>query len=72
MDESIHYWQKLLNVDKYWEYAYYGIIRCYLRQGRRTLAMRQYQQYEEILREVPASTGAAIQRLHQKLVQYEE
>ena len=72
IDESIHYWQKLLNIDSYWEDAHHGIMRCYLRQGRRTLALRQYQQYEEILREVPATPGAAIHRLYQKLVQYGE
>ncbi|HEY1351800.1 MAG TPA: tetratricopeptide repeat protein, partial [Ktedonobacteraceae bacterium] len=34
-DESIEHWQLLLSLDPCFEKAHYGIMRCYLRQGKR-------------------------------------
>ncbi|HEX7737475.1 MAG TPA: tetratricopeptide repeat protein, partial [Ktedonobacteraceae bacterium] len=42
-EESLQHWQHLLTLDPCLETAHYGIMRCYMRQGKRDLALRQYQ-----------------------------
>ena len=67
-DESAAYWQKALSVDNCLEEAHYGLMRYYLRQGKRGLALRQYQRCAEILqRELNVEPGATIQNLYQRL-----
>ena len=68
-DESATHWQHILTVDKCLEEAHYGLMRCYLRQGKRGLALRQYQRCVHALREELAVTpGATIQALYNRLV----
>ena len=68
-DESMHHWQNLLAVDNCLEDAHYGLMSCYIRQGKRGLALRQYQRCVDILQEeLSVSPGPAIQKLHQRLI----
>jgi two-component SAPR family response regulator/Tfp pilus assembly protein PilF len=68
-DESVQHWQLVLAVDACQEEAHYGLMRCYLRQGKRGLALRQYQRCRETLhQELGVQPGPAMQRLHQRLV----
>jgi Response regulator containing CheY-like receiver and SARP domains len=68
-DESAIYWRHMLAVDNCMEEAHYGLMRCFLRQGKRGLALRQYQRCRDILQEELAILpGAAIQNLYQHLV----
>lgn len=67
-DESILHWQHLLAVDNCLENAHYGLMRCYVQQGKRELALRQYQRCREILQnELAIQPGNAIERLYHKL-----
>jgi LuxR family maltose regulon positive regulatory protein len=64
LDETILHWQHLLTMDSCLEEAHYGLMRCYLRQGRRGLALRQYQRCVESLRdELGTTPGHTIQHL---------
>jgi LuxR family maltose regulon positive regulatory protein len=68
-DESATQWQYILAVDSCRENAHYGLMRCYMRQGKRGLALRQYQRCVETLRdELGAEPGANIQNLAQHLM----
>ena len=68
-DESIAHWQQMLAVDNWLEEAHYGLMRCYARQGKRSLALRQYQRCKEILQqEFGAVPRASIQNLYQRLI----
>jgi len=68
-DESATHWQHILAVDSCLEEAHYGLMRCYLRQGKRGLALRQYQRCVHVLREELAVTpGPTIQALYNRLV----
>lgn len=68
-DESIIHWQQMLAIDNWLEEAHYGLMRCYARQGKRGLALRQYQRCKEILeQEFGAVPRAAIQNLYQRLM----
>lgn len=68
-DESIVHWQHILAVDNWQEEAHYGLMRCYLRQGKRGLALRQYQRCKDILeQEFGTSPKASIQNLYQRLM----
>lgn len=59
----------MLVLDNLLEDAHYGLMRCYLKQGKRSLALRQYQRCSTILRdELGITPGATIQRLYQRLV----
>lgn len=69
LDECIMHWQQLLVIDGCMEKAHYGLMRCYLRQGKRTLALRQYQHCVDTLQqELSIAPGQAIQKLHQRLI----
>jgi LuxR family maltose regulon positive regulatory protein len=68
-EASLSYWQRLLAVDNALEQAHYGVMCCYVKLGKRTLALRQYQRCLEILQEEFSTTpGPAIQKLYQKLL----
>ncbi|HEY1349862.1 MAG TPA: BTAD domain-containing putative transcriptional regulator [Ktedonobacteraceae bacterium] len=68
-DESIVHWQHILAIDSWLEEAHYGLMRCYLRQGKRGLALRQYQRCKDILaREFGTTPKASIQNLYQRLM----
>jgi LuxR family transcriptional regulator, maltose regulon positive regulatory protein len=70
IDESATYWQQLLAVDMGQEDAHYGLMRCYLRQGKRSLALRQYQRCREsLLQELGVEPGPNIQQFYQHLVE---
>lgn len=69
-DESALHWQKILSVDNCLEEAHYGLMRYYLRLGKRGLALRQYQRCAEILQqELSLAPGPTIQNLYQRMVQ---
>jgi LuxR family maltose regulon positive regulatory protein len=64
-DESVHHWQRLLTVDACSEEAHEGIMRCYLQQGKRELALRQFQACNQVLwEELQVRPGAALQKLY--------
>ncbi|MBA2394393.1 MAG: tetratricopeptide repeat protein [Ktedonobacteraceae bacterium] len=68
-DESSSHWQKILAVDNCMEEAHYGLMRYYLRQGKRGLALRQYQRCVEALhQELAIAPGQTIQNLYLRLV----
>ncbi len=68
-DECVAHWQAILTLDNCQEDAHYGLMRCYLRQGKRGLALRQYQHCMQVLREELAVTpGPTIQALYNRLV----
>ncbi|HEY5005528.1 MAG TPA: BTAD domain-containing putative transcriptional regulator [Ktedonobacteraceae bacterium] len=68
-DECALHWQHSLMVDDCLEEAHYGLMRCYLRQGKRGLALRQYQRCRETLqRELDILPGSAVQNLYQRLM----
>jgi len=67
-DESATQWQHILAVDNCLEDAHYWLMRCYMRQGKRGLALRQYQRCVEVLRhDLNVEPGAAIKNLLQHL-----
>ncbi|MEO7020990.1 MAG: tetratricopeptide repeat protein [Ktedonobacteraceae bacterium] len=73
LDESIVHWQHLLAVDDCLEDAYYGLMRCYMRQGKRKLALRQYQRCVDILQEeFSVAPKPSLQKLYQRLVGTEQ
>lgn len=67
-DESLRQWQHLLTLDPCLETAHYGAMRCYLRQGKRSLALRQYQRCtRELHEQLNVRPGLALQKLYQYL-----
>ncbi len=67
-DESVTHWQHILAIDNCLEDAHYGLMRCYLRQGKRGLALRQYQRCRDTLQqELGVQPGNTIQNLYQRL-----
>lgn len=68
-DESALHWQHILAVDKTSEVAHYGLMQYYLHQGKRDMALRQYQHCRAILHEEFAATpGPPLQKLYQRLI----
>lgn len=68
IEESAMHWQQILAVDSCLEAAHYGLMRCYIRQGKRRLALWQYQRYKETLqRELGTAPGLAMQKLYRRL-----
>ena len=69
IEESIQHWQHMLAVDNWLESAHYGLMRCYARQGKRGLALRQYQRCKETLeQEFGTAPSTPIQNLYQRLM----
>jgi LuxR family transcriptional regulator, maltose regulon positive regulatory protein len=69
LDESIVHWQHMLAVDNWLEEAHYGLMRCYARQGKRGLALRQYQRCKDILeQEFGVAPKASTQNFYQRLM----
>lgn len=69
LEESVEHWQRILAMDDYLEEVHYELMRCYLRQDKRGLALRQYQRCEEILqREFGIKPGPNIQNLYQQII----
>jgi DNA-binding SARP family transcriptional activator len=68
LDESIAHWQHLLTMDSCLEEAHYWLICCYMQQGKRGMALRQYQNCVLRLREeLSIEPGDALQHLYQRL-----
>lgn len=66
--ESAEHWRHMLRLDNCLEEAHYGLMRCYVRQGKRGAALRQYQACQEILEdELGVQPGQAMQHLYQRL-----
>ncbi len=67
-NESLLHWQHLLTLDPCLETAHYGVMRCYVRQGKRDLALRQYQHCSRELREqLNVKPGPTLQKLYRRL-----
>jgi two-component SAPR family response regulator len=67
-EESAQHWQQMVAVDPCREEAHAGLMRCYLRQGKRGLALRQYQRCRDSLRqELGIDPGPTLQHLYQRL-----
>lgn len=67
-DESAVHWQHMLAIDNCLEEAHYGLMRYYMRTGKRGSALRQYQRCVETLqRELSAFPGQTIQSLYQRI-----
>ncbi|HEU5227957.1 MAG TPA: tetratricopeptide repeat protein [Ktedonobacteraceae bacterium] len=67
-ESSLQHWTHLLAVDPCHEAAHYGIMRCYLQQGKREQALRQFQRCSQNLREELHTTpGSSLQKLYRSL-----
>ncbi len=67
-NECVQHWRQLLSRDNCQEEAHYGIMLCYLRQSKRSAALRQYYSCKETLQqELGLQPGVAIEKLHQRL-----
>src|SRR5712692_2291123 len=72
-DESAIHWQHMLAMDNWIEEAHYGLMRYYIRTGKRGLALRQYQRCVETLQqELGARPGQAIQSFYQRIINISE
>ncbi len=68
--ESIEHWQYILSIDNCLEEAHLGLMQCYVHQGRRSVALRQYRYCQETLQqEMGVQPGPVIQQLYQGLCQ---
>ena len=68
-EECVEHWQHVLAVDNCLEDAHYGLMRCYLKQGKRGLALRQYQRCTTTLHdELGVTPGPTIQNWYRRLV----
>jgi len=66
--ESAQHWRHILLLDNCLEEAHSGLIRSYLRQGKRGAALRQYQSCQKILQqELGIRPGPALQHLYERL-----
>ena len=69
LEKCIYHWQYILTIDNSLEAAHEGLMLCYLRQGKRTLALRQYHHCSTLLHdELGATPGQAIQSLYQQII----
>ena len=68
-DESTVHWQHMLAIDNCLEDAHYGLMLCYIRQGKKGLAQRQYRRCRDILQhELGDLPGVEIENLYQHLM----
>lgn len=69
IEESTAHWQQMLVVDPCLEEAHCGLMRCYIRLGKRSLALRQYQRCTQTLQqELGTLPGPLIQNLYRQLM----
>lgn len=69
-NECAEHWRQILRLDNCHEEAHYGLMRCYIRQGKRGAALRQYQICQDTFeKELAIQPGPAIQSLYQCLRQ---
>lgn len=67
--ESAEHWRHMLRIDNCIEEAHYGLMRCYIRQGKRGAALRQYHSCQKVLQdELGVQPGPAIQHFYQRLI----
>lgn len=67
--ECISHWQHLIAIDPCLEEAHYWLMRSYIQQGKRGLALRQYQHCTTSLKdELGIQPGEAIQTLYQEII----
>jgi ATP/maltotriose-dependent transcriptional regulator MalT/DNA-binding SARP family transcriptional activator len=67
-NESAEHFRQMLRLDNCLEEAHYGLIRCYMRQGKRGAALRQYHACQSVLQEeLGVQPGPAIEQLYQRL-----
>ncbi len=67
-NESADHWRQMLRYDNCLEEAHYGLIYCYMRQGKRNTALRQYQLCQKLLEEeLGVQPNQALQKLYQRL-----
>ncbi|HLG63747.1 MAG TPA: BTAD domain-containing putative transcriptional regulator [Ktedonosporobacter sp.] len=67
-ESSMQHWTHLLIVDPCHEAAHYGIMRCYLQQGKREQALRQFQRCRQNLQdELHTTPGTSLQKLYRSL-----
>ncbi len=70
-EHSLAHWQHLLALDGYAEEAHYGVMCCYVRLGKRSQAVRQYQRCSEVFKsELAATPGPALQKLYHQLIHH--
>ena len=68
-DESATHWRHMLAIDNCMEEAHYGLMGCFVHQGKRNLALRQYQRCAEALQEgFGVKPGQNIQNLYNRLI----
>lgn len=68
-NESLFHWQQMLSIDNCLEEAHYGVIRCYIHQGKRSLAFRHYQFCKGILaEELGLQPSQSLQSLYQHMI----
>lgn len=72
-EESLQHWRHILAIDVCSQKAHYGIMRCYLRLGKKELALRQYQICVQKLREeLHIMPKQSLQELYQRILQANE
>ncbi|HLI68932.1 MAG TPA: BTAD domain-containing putative transcriptional regulator [Ktedonobacteraceae bacterium] len=68
-DEGAEHWRRMLQIDNCLEEAHFSLMQYYRLQGRRSLAIRQYRDCQEALRqELGIEPGSALQQLYQLLL----
>jgi LuxR family transcriptional regulator, maltose regulon positive regulatory protein len=66
--ECVEHWRHMLSIDNCLEEAHLGLMQCYVRQGKRSTALRQYNYCKETLQEeLGIQPGSPIQKLYQRL-----
>ena len=64
LDKSISHWRHMIAMDMMIEVAHEGLIRCYIKQGKRYLALHHYNHYRSFLeKELGVLPGEALQAL---------
>jgi DNA-binding SARP family transcriptional activator len=68
LTECVAHWRHVLRIDNCLEEAHLGLMQCYVQQGKRSLALRQYQECSAILQqELGVEPEAPIQLFYQSL-----
>ncbi len=70
LEECIVQWQRMLALDQCLEEAHCWLMRCYIQQGKRGMALRQYHRCIAALQdELNIRPGHEIQEVYQQIVQ---